>query len=164
MGQGELRGFVKSSDYSNRVPSWEELDRPAKIQRTIDLMISPTFVRKGGRASGEEALLINLKKEPELAKEIAATPEGRSAVVHFITTLYRSENAGHSSQAADVARKLFPFEMTQEEQRTIREAELDCRAYALGKRAGDEEEWLQGLTETEKDRVRQQAKQYDLYR
>jgi hypothetical protein len=164
MAQGELRGSIRPLDYSKQRPSWEVLDRPGKIQRVIDLMTSPTFVRKGGRASGEDALLLKLEKEPEITKEIIATAEGRSAVVRFINVLYRSETAGRAYVTAQKAQRLFDFDPTPEERQILRDAELDCRAFAVGTRSdGTREEWLEDLSAEEKKEVLKRARRYALY-
>jgi hypothetical protein len=147
----------------NQSPQWDALDQAGKVERSIALMSSPVFVGKGSRASGEDALLLKIEHEPELVAEIIAAPGGHEAIVSLIKALYRSQNAGHSSQAAQRACRLFVDAINPEDQQEIRDAELDCRAFAVGTLAiGDD--WLDDLTETEKIEVENRAKRFALYK
>ena len=160
MNKRELRGSTASPNYDRLPANWETLDHTGKIQRSIMMMSNPSFVAKRGRVSGEDTFLMRIEHEPGLALEISSALGGREAVIFFIENLYRSENGGHSSQSAMRARKLFALEETREEQAKIRDAELDCRAFAIDFQSGDKEEWLKDLTDTEAAEVEHRAQHY----
>lgn len=161
MSKKELRGLTTSSSRRELTQeSWESLDVAGKVKRSLMSMTKPEFVQKKGQADGADALILKIEKEPGLAGDISATPEGREAIVYFIEELYRSEDAGRSAQRARRALHLLSFNMSLEERAKIRDAELDCRAYVMATDPYPDSSWLEGLTGAERLEVDRRAEVY----